>query len=79
LHTNNSSGVEELVERYLMSDSSKERRNDPGIATEEWFLDEIMSLCLVITLTILDELRKIRGIHGTKEKTTSELSSFGRH
>jgi hypothetical protein len=49
-----------------------------GIATEEWFLDEIMWLCLVITLTILDELRKIRGIHGTKEKTTSELSSFDR-
>ena len=32
-----------------------------------------------MTLTSLDELRKIRGIQGTKEKTTSELSSFGRH
>jgi hypothetical protein len=29
-------------------------------------------------LTSLDELRKIRGIQGTKEKTTSELSSFDR-
>ena len=37
-----------------------------------------MWLCPVITLTILDELRKIRGIHGTKEKTTSELSNFDR-
>jgi hypothetical protein len=36
-------------------------------------------LCLVITLTTLDELRKIRGIQDTKEKTTSELSSFDRH
>jgi hypothetical protein len=38
-----------------------------------------MWLCLVITLTSLDDLRKIRGIQGTKEKTTSELSSFTGH
>ena len=43
------------------------------------FIYEIMWLCLMITLTNLNELRKIRGIQGTKEKTTSELSSFGRH
>jgi hypothetical protein len=49
-----------------------------GIATEERFIYEIMVVCLVIPLTSLDELRKIRGIQGTKEKTTSELSSFGR-
>jgi hypothetical protein len=37
-----------------------------------------MLLCLVITLTNLDELLKIRDIQTTKEKTTSELSSFDR-
>jgi hypothetical protein len=37
-----------------------------------------MWLCLEIPLTDLDELRKIKGIQGTKEKTTSKLSSFDR-
>ncbi len=49
-----------------------------GIAAEELFIYEIMWLCLVIALTSLQKLRKIRGIQGTKEKTTSELSSFVR-
>jgi hypothetical protein len=49
-----------------------------GIAALRWFLYEIMWLCLVITLTNLDDLLKIRGIQTTKEKTTSELSSFDR-
>jgi hypothetical protein len=49
------------------------------MAVEERYVYEIIWLCLVITLTNLDEVRKIRGIQGTKEKTTSELSSFGRH
>jgi hypothetical protein len=38
-----------------------------------------MLLSLVIKLTNLDDLRKIGDIQGTKEKTTSELSRFGRH
>jgi hypothetical protein len=50
-----------------------------GIAAEERFAYEIMRSCLVITLTSLDELRKIRGIQDTKEKTISELSSFSGH
>jgi hypothetical protein len=49
-----------------------------GIAVEEQFIYEIISLCLGNTLTDLDEVRKIRGIQGTKEKTTSGLSSFDR-
>jgi hypothetical protein len=49
-----------------------------GIAKEREFIYEIMRLCLVITLTSLNELRKMRSIQGTKEKTTSELSSFVR-
>jgi hypothetical protein len=49
-----------------------------GIATEERFVYEIMLACLVIKLTGLDELRNIKSIQGTKEKTTSELSSFDR-
>jgi hypothetical protein len=44
-----------------------------GIAAEERFIYEIMRLCLVITLTRLDELRKIRVIQGTKEKTADPL------
>jgi hypothetical protein len=36
-------------------------------------------VCLVITLTNLDDLRKIRGIQGIKEKTASTLSRFDRH
>jgi hypothetical protein len=36
-------------------------------------------VCLINTLTTLDEPLKIRNIQGTKEKTASELSSFGRH
>jgi hypothetical protein len=47
-----------------------------GIAAEERFIYEIRLVCLVMTLTSLDELRKIGGIQGTKEKTTSELSKL---
>jgi hypothetical protein len=47
-----------------------------GIATEEQFVYEIILLCLVIPLTSLDALRKIRGIQATKEKTTSRLSKL---
>ena len=50
-----------------------------GIAASGRFIYEIMLLCLVITLTNLDDLHKIRDIQTTKEKTTSELSSFVRH
>ncbi len=50
-----------------------------GIVTEEGFLYEIVLGGLVLTLTNLDELHKIRSIQGTKEKTISELSSFARH
>jgi hypothetical protein len=54
------------------------RRGDMirGTATEERFIYEIMWLCLAMTLTSLQQLRKIRGIQGTKEKTTSELSKL---
>jgi hypothetical protein len=45
-----------------------------------WAFDQITGdRPLVISLTGLDKLRKIGGIQGTKEKTTSELSSFGRY
>ena len=47
-----------------------------GIVTEERFIDEITWLCPVIPLTSLDELRKIRGIQGTKEKTASGPSAL---
>jgi hypothetical protein len=50
-----------------------------GIAAEEPFAYEIMRLCPGHTLTRLDKLRKMKGIQGTKEKTTSAFSSFGRH
>jgi hypothetical protein len=64
-----------------MSDSSEKRTSekrtsDPGIIAEERFVYEIILVCLVITLTSLHQLRKIRGIQGTKEKTASALSSF---
>src|ERR671915_1125478 len=39
-----------------------------GIAALEKFIYEIMLLCLVMTLTSLHELRKIRGIQKQKEK-----------
>ena len=39
-----------------------------GIAASEPFVYDIVLLCLVITLTSLDELRKIRGIQKQKEK-----------
>jgi hypothetical protein len=38
-----------------------------GIAVEEWFLYEIMWLSLVITLTNLDDLPKIRDIQNKKK------------
>jgi hypothetical protein len=47
-----------------------------GITAEEGFIYEIMQLCLIMTLTSFDDLLKIRGIQGTKEKTTSELSKL---
>ena len=57
-----------------MSDSSEKRRNDPGTVAEKGFVYEIMWLRLLTTLTSLDEVRKIKGIQGTKEKTASALS-----
>ena len=49
------------------------RRMIRGIATEEQFIYEITWLCLVLTLTSLQKLSKIRGIHGTKEKATQQV------
>jgi hypothetical protein len=48
------------------------------MTASERFIYEIMLLCLIITLTRLQKLREMRDIQGTKEKTTSELSSFVR-
>ena len=47
-----------------------------GIAAEEWFIYEITQLCLVITLTSLQKLRKIRGIQTTKEKRLTRSLPF---
>jgi hypothetical protein len=68
-----------MIEGRSSQTHSRRGNRFRGIAANEWFLYEIMWLCLVIPLTTLDELRKIRDIQGTKEKTTSELSSFARH
>jgi hypothetical protein len=43
------------------------------IAASERFVDEITLVCLVFTLTTLQELGKIRVIQVTKEKTISAL------
>jgi hypothetical protein len=59
--------------------SDEERAPGPGIAAEERFVYEIIWLFLGITLTSPHELRKIRGIQGTKEKTASELSADYSH
>jgi hypothetical protein len=45
-----------------------------GIAADGQFVYEIMLLCLVLTLTTLQKLRKMGASKSTKEKTTSELS-----
>jgi hypothetical protein len=47
-----------------------------GIAAEERFVYEIMQLCLVITLTNLDDLLKIRGIQKQKEKRLTRSLPF---
>ena len=48
-----------------------------GIATDEEFIYEIMWLCLIITLTSLDELRKIRFEANYESLTPSfQLSVF---
>jgi hypothetical protein len=67
LNTNISSTVEDTVER---SPNASQRRGGMirGIAAEERFVYEIMQLCLVITLTNLDDLLKIRRIQKQKEK-----------
>jgi hypothetical protein len=59
-----------------MSNSSRRGEMIRGIAIEESFLYEITWLCLIIALTTLGKVRKIRGIHGTKEKTISRLSKL---
>jgi hypothetical protein len=46
-----------------------------GIAATEWFLYEIMLVCLIITLTSLDEPLKIGDIPKTK-KAADPLSAF---
>jgi hypothetical protein len=66
-------------ERLPLSDPFKKRHLVRGIAAEERFIYEIMWLCLVLTLTCLDEVRKMRSIQGIKEKTASTLSRFDRH
>jgi hypothetical protein len=38
-----------------------------GIDAEEQFIYEILLVCLVITLTNLDEVRRIRGIQKQKK------------
>jgi hypothetical protein len=47
-----------------------------GIAASERFIYEIMLLCLVITLTSLDEVRKIRRYSTHKRKAADPLSAF---
>jgi hypothetical protein len=64
-------GVEELRSRddrkVAQSDTFEKRKPFRGIAAEEWFLYEIMWLSLVITLTNLDDLLKIRDIQNKKK------------
>jgi hypothetical protein len=59
--------------------SDEKRTSDPENTAGERSLYEVMWLSLVITLTNLDDLLKIRDIQDTKEKTASVLSSFDRH
>jgi hypothetical protein len=47
-----------------------------GIAASEPFVYEIVLLCLVITLTSFDEVRKIRGHSTHKRKAADPLSAF---
>jgi hypothetical protein len=50
-----------------------------GIAAGERFVYEIMWLCLLIALTNLHQLRKIRGIQGIKEKRLTRSLPSLRH
>jgi hypothetical protein len=50
-----------------MSDSSEKRDMIRRIATEERFVYEIMLACLVITLTSLQQLRKIGAFKNKKK------------
>ena len=59
--------------------SDEKRTPNPENTAGERSLYEVMWLSLVITLTNLDDLLKIRDIQDTKEKTASVLSSFDRH
>jgi hypothetical protein len=57
---------EKVTEGHPMS--NEKGTNDPGNSRLEWFLYEIMQSCLVITLTSLHQLRKMRDIQKQKEK-----------
>jgi hypothetical protein len=50
-----------------------------GIATKESLLYETMWLSLVITLTNLDDLRKIRGIRTQKKRRSASSLAFQGH
>ena len=65
-----------MIEGRSSQTHSRRGNRFRGIAANEWFLYEIMWLCLVIPLTTLDELRKIRGIQQTKRKAAEPLSAF---
>jgi hypothetical protein len=50
-----------------------------GITAEEGFLDEIMSVCLVITLTSLNDPLKIGGRSTHKRKDDQRALCFDGH
>jgi hypothetical protein len=66
--------VEKMLERFAQCQTHP-RRGEMirGIAAEEWFVDEIMQVYLVITLTNLDDIRKIGDIQGTKKDDQQAL------
>jgi hypothetical protein len=57
------------------------RRGHPfrGIAASERLIYEVILLCLVLTLTSLDELRKISGRSTHKRKDDQRALSLDRH
>jgi hypothetical protein len=59
-----------------MSELSEKRGMIRGIAASEKFLYEIVQLCLVMTLTSLHQLRKIRDIQKQKEKRLTRSLPF---
>ena len=59
-----------------MSGSFKKRRHDPGNSYFRGVYLRNYVLCLVITLTSLDEVRKIKGIQKQKEKRLTHSLPF---